>query len=48
MPESTKSRVVFAMLANTLRPVMNILLRKQWDGMENLPGTPGSLPAQIM
>lgn len=41
MPESTKSRVVFAMLANTLRPVMNILLRKQWDGMENLPRDTG-------
>ncbi|WP_461168981.1 lysophospholipid acyltransferase family protein [Arthrobacter sp. Z1-15] len=41
MPESVKSRVAFALLANTMRPVMNILLRKQWEGMENLPRDTG-------
>ena len=41
MPESVKSRVAFAMLANTMRPVMNLLLRKQWEGLENLPRDAG-------
>ncbi|MCC9196191.1 lysophospholipid acyltransferase family protein [Arthrobacter sp. zg-Y820] len=41
MPESVKSRVAFALLANTMRPVMNLLVRKQWEGLENLPRDTG-------
>ncbi|KAD4007135.1 1-acyl-sn-glycerol-3-phosphate acyltransferase [Arthrobacter yangruifuii] len=41
MTESTKARVVFALLAGTLRPIFNIFLKKQWQGAENLPRDPG-------
>ena len=41
MPESVKSRVAFALLANTMRPVMNLLLSKRWEGLENLPRDTG-------
>ncbi|MDN3483645.1 lysophospholipid acyltransferase family protein [Arthrobacter sp. APC 3897] len=41
MSESIKSRVAFALLAGSLRPVMNLLMRKQWEGLENLPRDTG-------
>ena len=41
MTESVKSRVAFALLAGTMRPVMNLLMRKQWEGLENLPRDTG-------
>ena len=41
MPESIKSRLAFAFLAGSLRPVMNLLLRRQWEGLENLPRDTG-------
>lgn len=41
MAESVKSRAAFAFLAGTMRPVMNLLLRKQWEGLENLPRDTG-------
>ncbi|MDN3904187.1 lysophospholipid acyltransferase family protein [Arthrobacter sp. YD2] len=41
MKESRRSRVVFALLAGTLRPVFNVFLRKQWHGAENLPKDTG-------
>ncbi|MDK1329061.1 lysophospholipid acyltransferase family protein [Arthrobacter sp. zg-Y1143] len=41
MKESTRSRVVFALLAGTLRPVFNVFLKKHWQGAENLPQDSG-------
>lgn len=41
MGETIKSRLTFAFLANTLRPVMNLLMRKEWEGLENLPRDTG-------
>ena len=41
MKESTRSRVVFALLAGTLRPVFNVFLQKHWQGAEKLPKDTG-------
>ena len=41
MKESTRSRVAFAFLAGTLRPVFNVFLKKDWQGAENLPRDSG-------
>jgi 1-acyl-sn-glycerol-3-phosphate acyltransferase len=37
MKETTTSRAVFAVLAAVLRPVMNTLMSKRWQGAEKLP-----------
>ena len=41
MKESTKSRVAFALLAGTLRPIFNVFLKKDWEGAGNLPKDSG-------
>ncbi|TQJ32882.1 lysophospholipid acyltransferase family protein [Arthrobacter sp. SLBN-122] len=37
MKESAKSRVTFAIVAGIVRPVMNLLMNKKWEGLEKLP-----------
>ncbi|MCD4850817.1 1-acyl-sn-glycerol-3-phosphate acyltransferase [Arthrobacter sp. AK01] len=37
MKESAKSRATFIFLAGLARPLMNILMAKKWEGIENLP-----------
>ncbi|MCP1414509.1 1-acyl-sn-glycerol-3-phosphate acyltransferase [Paenarthrobacter sp. A20] len=37
MKESAKSRATFIILAGLARPLMNILMAKKWEGIENLP-----------
>ncbi len=41
MSETRKSRLTFSFLANTLRPVMNLLMTKEWSGIEKLPQDTG-------
>lgn len=41
MTGTRKSRATFALLANTLRPVMNVLMNKEWLGVERLPRDTG-------
>ena len=37
MKESAKSHTTFVVVAGIVRPVMNLLMRKQWIGLEKLP-----------
>ena len=37
MKESAKSRATFVLLAGLARPLMNLLMSKKWEGLENLP-----------
>ena len=37
MKESLGTRATFAFLAGVLRPLMNLVLSKRWEGVENLP-----------
>ena len=37
MSESTKSRITFTLLAAVVRPAMNLMMGRRWEGMENLP-----------
>ncbi|WP_369744599.1 lysophospholipid acyltransferase family protein [Paenarthrobacter sp. AMU7] len=37
MKESAKSRATFVLLAGIARPLMNLLMAKKWEGVENLP-----------
>ncbi|MFF3037955.1 lysophospholipid acyltransferase family protein [Arthrobacter citreus] len=37
MSESRKSRLTFTILATVVRPAMNLMLGRSWDGTENLP-----------
>lgn len=41
MTESRRSRATFAVLAVTVRPIMNLLMSKQWSGAEKLPRDTG-------
>lgn len=35
--ESVKTKIMFSVLAGIVRPVMNVLASKTWNGFENLP-----------
>jgi 1-acyl-sn-glycerol-3-phosphate acyltransferase len=35
--ESAKSRLTFVLVAGIVRPVLNMLMRKEWQGIEKLP-----------
>ena len=37
MKESAKSHITFVVVAGIVRPVMNLLMRKKWLGLEKLP-----------
>lgn len=37
MKESAKSHVTFVIVAGIVRPVLNLLMNKKWEGLENLP-----------
>lgn len=37
MSESKKSRVTFSILATIVRPAMNLMIGRRWEGIENLP-----------
>lgn len=37
MKESAKSRATFMLLAGLARPLMNVLMARKWEGVENLP-----------
>ena len=37
MKESAKSHVTFVVVAGIVRPVLNLLMRKEWTGLEKLP-----------
>ena len=37
MKESAKSHVTFVTVAGIIRPVMNLLMGKKWEGLEKLP-----------
>ncbi|WP_066303385.1 lysophospholipid acyltransferase family protein [Arthrobacter luteolus] len=37
MGESAKSRITFTILASVVRPTMNLMMGRRWEGMENLP-----------
>ncbi|CEA08471.1 2-acyl-glycerophospho-ethanolamine acyltransferase [Arthrobacter saudimassiliensis] len=39
--ETTKSRLVFALVAGAVRPVMNALMARDWRGMDKLPRDTG-------
>lgn len=41
MKESVKSRIAFALLAGSLRPVMNVFLGRKWIGAHKLPRDTG-------
>jgi 1-acyl-sn-glycerol-3-phosphate acyltransferase len=35
--ETAKSRITFVIVAGIVRPVMNVLMNKKWEGLEKLP-----------
>jgi 1-acyl-sn-glycerol-3-phosphate acyltransferase len=35
--ESAKSHITFVIVAGIVRPVLNLLMNKKWEGLENLP-----------
>jgi 1-acyl-sn-glycerol-3-phosphate acyltransferase len=35
--ETAKSRITFVIVAGIVRPVMNVLMSKKWEGLEKLP-----------
>jgi 1-acyl-sn-glycerol-3-phosphate acyltransferase len=35
--ETAKSRITFVIVAGIVRPVMNLLMNKKWEGLEKLP-----------
>ena len=37
MKETAKSRITFVIVAGIVRPVMNLLMNKKWEGLEKLP-----------
>lgn len=37
MKETAKSRITFVIVAGIVRPAMNLLMNKKWDGLEKLP-----------
>ena len=37
MKETAKSHLTFVVVAGVVRPVMNLLMRKKWLGLEKLP-----------
>lgn len=37
MKEAAKSHITFVLVAGIVRPAMNLLMRKQWEGLEKLP-----------
>ena len=37
MKESAKSHITFVIVAGIVRPVLNLLMNKKWEGIENLP-----------
>ncbi|CAN7421513.1 lysophospholipid acyltransferase family protein [Arthrobacter sp. LjRoot14] len=37
MKETAKSRTTFVIVAGIVRPVMNLLMNKKWEGLEKLP-----------
>ena len=37
MKETAASRVTFVLVAGIVRPTMNLLMNKKWEGLENLP-----------
>ena len=37
MKETAKSQTTFVIVAGIVRPIMNILMRKKWEGLEKLP-----------
>ncbi|MFZ3452642.1 lysophospholipid acyltransferase family protein [Arthrobacter sp. 7Tela_A1] len=37
MSESAKSRITFTLLATVVRPVLNLMMARRWEGIENLP-----------
>ena len=37
MKETAKSRITFVIVAGIVRPVMNVLMNKKWEGLEKLP-----------
>lgn len=41
MGESAKSRITFTLLASVVRPAMNLMMGRRWEGMENLPAGRG-------
>ena len=39
MKETAKSRITFGIVAVVVRPTLNLLMRKQWTGLEKLPAS---------
>lgn len=37
MSESRKSRITFTILATVVRPAMNLMMGRSWEGVQNLP-----------
>ncbi|MBT2595715.1 1-acyl-sn-glycerol-3-phosphate acyltransferase [Arthrobacter sp. ISL-72] len=37
MKETAKSRITFVIVAGIVRPVMNLLMNKKWEGLDKLP-----------
>ncbi|WP_028271631.1 MULTISPECIES: lysophospholipid acyltransferase family protein [Arthrobacter] len=37
MKETAKSRITFVIVAGIVRPVMNLMMNKKWEGLEKLP-----------
>ena len=37
MKETAKSRITFVIVAGIVRPTMNLLMNKKWEGLEKLP-----------
>lgn len=37
MKETAKSRITFVIVAGIVRPAMNLLMNKKWEGLEKLP-----------
>ncbi|WP_026533020.1 lysophospholipid acyltransferase family protein [Arthrobacter sp. H41] len=41
MTETAASRVIFSILGVTVRPILNLMMRKEWQGAEKLPRDTG-------